>query len=60
VFVCGAFFRAKDENGDRLPQDIRFEKLFNENIGLVFHQDLEELFNRVLIFLKKQKIEKEN
>jgi mannitol-1-phosphate 5-dehydrogenase len=51
VLVCGAFFRANDENGGRLPQDIRFEKEFNEIIGLAFQQDIEAVTDRMLAFL---------
>lgn len=40
ILVCGSFFRAKDENGNKLPQDIHFEKVFNEITNKLFQEDI--------------------
>ncbi len=49
VFVCGMFFRAKDENGERLLQDIRFEKTFYYFVDSAFEKDIEKLVNKLRI-----------
>ena len=47
VLVSGMFFRAEDEDGNKLPQDIRFEKQFNKMTDNALQCDMEELMERI-------------